>query len=119
VRANDLAAAEDFYERRLGMHRLKQMYVEQTQLTILYFNFNYDVVELLYRPTPDTGDIFGHFALRVESVNRALEYFAARSIPAAPGTPKPAGTGIGRIGIIRDPDGVRVELVDRPDLRNL
>jgi hypothetical protein len=31
----------------------------------------------------------------------------------------PAGTGLGRIGIIRDPDGVRIELVDRPDLRAL
>jgi len=119
VRANNLAAAEDFYGRRLGMHRLKQMYVAQTQLSILYFNFDYDVIELLHRPTPDTGDIFGHFALRVESVDRALEHFVTRGIPAEPGTPKPAGTGIGRIGIIRDPDGVRVELVDRPDLRNL
>jgi len=119
VRANDLSAAKDFYGRRLGMHLLKQMYVEPTHLSILYFNFNYDVVELLHRPTADTGAIFGHFALRVESVDRALEYFAARGVPADPGTPKPAGTGIGRIGIIRDPDGVRVELVDRPDLRDL
>ena len=38
---------------------------------------------------------------------------------AVMGTPKPAGTGIGRIGIIRDPDGVKIELLDRPDLRAL
>ncbi len=119
VRANDLVAARDFYERRLGMNPLRQMYVEQTQLTILYFNLNYDVVELLHRPKPDSGDIFGHIALRVESVDRALEDFAAQGVAAEPGTPKPAGTGIGRIGIIRDPDGVRIEVVDRPDLREL
>jgi catechol 2,3-dioxygenase-like lactoylglutathione lyase family enzyme len=119
VRANNLAAAKDFYGRRLGMTPLKQMFVQQSQLSILYFNFKYDVVELLHRPTPDTGDIFGHIALRVDDVDRALERFAAQGVAAEPGTPKPAGTGIGRIGIIRDPDGVRVELVDRPDLRNL
>ncbi len=119
VRANDLVAAKDFYGRRLGMDPLKQMYVEQTQLSILYFNLNYDVVELLHRPTPDTGDIFGHFALRVENVASALEGCAALGVAAEPGTPKPAGTGIGRIGIIRDPDGVKIELLDRPDLRDL
>ncbi|HLJ58776.1 MAG TPA: VOC family protein [bacterium] len=119
VRANDLVAARDFYGRRLGMNLLKQMYIEQRQLDILYFNLNYDVVELLHRPTPDTGDIFGHIALRVENVDRALERVAALGVAAEPGTPKPAGNGIGRIGIIRDPDGVRIELLDRPDLRTL
>jgi len=119
VRADDLVAARDFYGLRLGMHPLKQMYVEQTHLSILYFNINYDVVELLHRPTPGTGDIFGHIALRVENVDSALDGFAALGVAAEPGTPKPAGTGIGRIGIIRDPDGVKIELLDRPDLRAL
>jgi catechol 2,3-dioxygenase-like lactoylglutathione lyase family enzyme len=119
VRANDLAAARDFYGSRLGMHLLKQMQVEQTQLTMLYFHFNYDVAELLHRPVPASGDIFGHIALRVEDVDGALDAFAARGVVAEPGTPKPAGTGIGRIGIIRDPDGVSIELVDRADLRDL
>jgi hypothetical protein len=40
-------------------------------------------------------------------------------VSAESGTPKPEGTGLGRIGIIRDPDGVKIELVDRADLRDL
>lgn len=119
VRANDLEAAKDFYGRRLGMNPLRQMYVDETHLSILYFNLNYDVVELLHRPIPEAGDIFGHIALRVASVDKALEGFAAQGVVAEPGTPKPAGTGLGRIGIIRDPDGVKIELLDRPDLRDL
>ena len=119
IRASDLAGAKDFYGRRLGMTPLRHMYVEQTQLSIQYFNIDYDVVELLHRPTPETGEIFGHIALRVEGVDGALEDFAARGVVAEPGTPKPAGTGLGRIGIIRDPDGVKIEVLDRPDLRNL
>lgn len=119
VRADDLTAAKDFYERRLGMKLLKEMSVPQTQLSILYLHLGYDVVELLHRPTPGTGDIFGHIALRVGDVDGTLERFAAQGVSAEPGTPKPAGTGLGRIGIIRDPDGVRIELLDRADLRDL
>jgi catechol 2,3-dioxygenase-like lactoylglutathione lyase family enzyme len=119
VRANNLVAARDFYERSLGMKALKEMEVPATELSILYLNYDYDVLELLHRPRPDAGAIFGHFALRVDSVDQALESLAAKGVAAEPGTPKPAGTGIGRIGTICDPDGVRIELLDRPDLRDL
>jgi catechol 2,3-dioxygenase-like lactoylglutathione lyase family enzyme len=120
LRANNLAAAKDFYGRRLGMKVLKEMYVVSRQQTILYYHYGYDVLELLHRPTPDTtSNIFGHIALRVESVDAALDRFASQGVTPEPDSPKPAGTGLGRIGIIRDPDGVRIELVDRPDLRDL
>lgn len=76
--------------------------------------------ELLHRPTPNTTDsIYGHVALRVDNVYEALEALAVHGVSAEPGTPKPAGTGLGRIGIIRDPDGVKIELVERADLRDL
>ena len=120
VLANDLDGALKFYRDDLGMKILKKMSVPATELDITYLNYGYDVLELLHRPTPDTTNpIFGHFALRVDDVDEALKAFAAKGVPAEPGTPKPAGTGIGRIGIIRDPDGVKIELVDRPDLREL
>ena len=120
VTANDLDGALKFYQTLLGMKTLKLMEVPATKLSITYLNYDYDVLELLHRPTPNTTDnIFGHFALRVDSVDAALEAIAEQGVPAEPGTPKPAGTGIGRIGIIRDPDGVKIELVDRVDLRDL
>ncbi len=120
VLANDLGAALKFYQAMLGMKTLKLMEVAATKLSITYLNYDYDVLELLHRPTPNTTDpIFGHFALRVDNVDEALKDFASKGVAAEPGTPKPAGTGIGRIGIVRDPDGVKVELVDRADLRRL
>nr|WP_256515489.1 VOC family protein [Alsobacter ponti] len=120
VLANDLDGAMKLYRDVMGMSVLKTMEVPATQLQIVYLNWDYDVLELLHRPTPDTtGPIFGHFALRVPNVDEALRYFADHGVPAEPGTPKPAGTGIGRIGLLRDPDGVKVELVDRVDLRDL
>jgi hypothetical protein len=78
------------------------------------------VFELLHRPTPNTTDsIDGHFAPGVDNVYEALEALAVQSMSAEPGTPKPAGTGLGHIGIIRKSDGVKIELVDRADLRDL
>jgi len=119
LRANDLAAAKDFYGRRLGMKSLKTQRVEQRQLDMEYLNYDYDVLELLHRPTPETGPPFGHFALRVDNVGSALNNLAALGVTPEAGSPKRAGTGLGFVGIIPDPDGVRVELVDRPDLRTL
>jgi len=119
VIANDLEGALEFYRGRLGMKGLVDLRVEKTDLTITYLHYDYDVLELLHRPTPSTDPIFAHFALRVDDVGSALEALAAQGIPAEPGTPKPAGTGMGRIGIIRDPDGVKIELLDRADLRDI
>ena len=122
VLANDLDGALRLYRDTMGMGMLKEMSVPHptNPLSIVYLNWGYDVLELLHRPTPDpTSELFGHFALRVEDVDEALRSFASAGIPAEPGTPKRAGTGIGRIGIVRDPDGVKIELVDRADIRDL
>jgi catechol 2,3-dioxygenase-like lactoylglutathione lyase family enzyme len=119
VVANDLEGARDFYGKQLGLTALQTLHVEASDLTIEYLNYDYDVLELLHRPTPSTEPIFGHIALRVDSVDEALAFFAAKGVASEPGTPKPAGTGLGRIGIIRDPDGVKIELLDRADLRDL
>lgn len=60
-----------------------------------------------------------HIALRVENVDEALAALADQGVSAEVRTPKAAGRGIGRIGTIRDPDGVKMELLDRADLRDL
>lgn len=119
VLANDLDGAEDFYVKNLGMKPLTDAYVEKSELTIKYLHYDYDVLELLHRPSPSSNPIFGHIALRVDNVDEALTSLAAQGVPAEAGTPKPAGTGLGRIGIILDPDGVKIELLDRADLHDL
>ncbi len=117
--ANDLDGAMRFYQTLMGMKTLKMMEVPARELTMAYLHWGYDVLELLHRPTPNTGPIYGHFALRVDDVAEALKVFGAQDVPVDPTTPKRAGTGIGNIGLISDPDGVKIELVDRADLREL
>lgn len=120
--ANDLDGALKLYRDVMGMNVLKEMTVPHATnpLSMVYLHWDYDVLELLHRPAPDpNAALYGHFALRVDNVDAALEYFNNRGVPTEPGMPKTAGTGIGRIGVVRDPDGVKVELVDRADLRDL
>jgi catechol 2,3-dioxygenase-like lactoylglutathione lyase family enzyme len=117
--ANNLEGALDFYHEQLGMDVLKTVTIPATELEMNYLNYGYDLLELLHRPTPSQDPIFAHIALRVDDVDAALAHFATQGVPAEPGTPKPAGTGIGRIGVIRDPDGVKIELLDRADIRDL
>lgn len=118
--ADDLDGAMRFYEGDLGMTVLKRMTIPATQLTMVYLHWGYDVLELLHRPTPPARDtMYAHLALRVDDADAAQRWFAERGVPAEAGFPKTAGTGIGRIAMIRDPDGVKIELVDRPDLRDL
>ena len=75
--------------------------------------------ELLHRPTPNTThSIDGHIALRVDNVYEALEALAIKVCRRSRAR-QASRNGVGRIGIIRDPDGVKIELVDRADLRDL
>lgn len=119
VLAEDVAAALTFYRDDLAMTSLKTLVIPSSGMGIEYLHYDYDVLELLARGPRDGESIFAHVALRVDDVTRAQEVLAARGIEFEPGTPKPAGMGVGSIGIIKDPDGVAIELLDRPDLRDL
>ena len=119
VIANDLDAARAFYGDQLGMATLTTLTVPATGLTIDYLHWDYDVLELLHRPTPSSGPIFAHFALRVNDLDGVLADLAELGIQPQPGTPKEAGTGHGRIANVFDPDGVQIELLDRADLHTV
>ncbi len=119
VMANDLDAARAFYGDQLGMTSFITLEEPATELTIDYLHWNYDVLELLHRPTPSTDPIFAHFALRVTDLDSALAALAKLGVHPQAGTPRVAGTGHGRVANITDPDGVEIELLDRPDLRAL
>jgi len=121
VQADDLDAAMRLYRDVMGMTVLRKVTVPHptNPLSIVYLNWGYDVLELRHRPIPDAGaPIFSHFALRVDDVDEALRIFARKGARVEPGMPAP-DTDLGRTGIVTDPDGVRIELVDRADLRDL
>jgi catechol 2,3-dioxygenase-like lactoylglutathione lyase family enzyme len=118
--ADKLEPAVRFYIDRLELKLLKRMRVESRELDMVYLNHGEDVVELLHRPTAQNGaELIGHLSFRVDSVDETAEYLRGRGVVIEAGSPKPAGTGIGRVCVFRDPDDVKIELVDRKDLREL
>jgi lactoylglutathione lyase len=71
----------------------------------LTYNFGVDAYEL--------GTGYGHVALTVEDLNGTLERLAAQGIePERP--PYSIREGGSRLCFVRDPDGYRVEIIERP-----
>ena len=112
------AAPLNFYRNLLGTKSLRLMEVAARPLWITYRIKTTTCSSFAPPDTQHDRSIYGHFALRW-TMSTTPSDVAVQGVSAEPGTLKPAGTGLGRIGIIRDPDGVKIELVDRADLRDL
>jgi catechol 2,3-dioxygenase-like lactoylglutathione lyase family enzyme len=113
---DDLDEAAEFFAEAIGMAQLQNMPAAGGEATWSFYNFGYDV--LCLRTSGENTDRFPHFALRVDDVDQALGVLAGRGAePIAPSAP--ARSGIGRNAFLTDPDGVRIELLDRPGPRNL
>ena len=117
--ADDLDSAEAFYTKQMRLEPLKRMRVDSRDLDMVYLMNGPDVIELLHNQTKHTSDLIGHFALRVDNVDEMTAFLKSNGVKFEPDSPKPAGTEIGRVSILKDPDGVKIELVDRKDLREL
>ncbi len=121
IRVRDLDKSLDFYTRLLGMKLLRKRdyptgkftlafvgYGDEAENTVLELTHNWEQAE------PYTlGSAFGHLALGVPDVYKACERLAAEGVKI----PRPAGPmahGGSVIAFIEDPDGYRIELVQRP-----
>jgi catechol 2,3-dioxygenase-like lactoylglutathione lyase family enzyme len=120
VASDDLAASEAFYGGQLGMSPLTTLADYDEEATRSYLHFGVDTLELHHPATPDPGlPRIRHIGLRVDDVEETSERLRAAGVQIEPGHPKAAGDGTGRWCAVRDPDGVLVLFVDRPDLRDL
>ena len=121
VRVGDLKRAVDFYTRVLGMNLLREIDVPSQKYSLAFVGFgrgNADggaEIELTYNygvEKYEPGTAFGHMALGVPDVAAACE-----RIRAAGGTvvreagPVKGGTTV--IAFVQDPDGYKIELIQR------
>ena len=121
LRVRDLRRSLDFYTGPLGMQVLRQRefpegrftlaflgYVEEDSGTVLELTHNWDGRD--YQP----GTAYGHIAIGVPDVFAATAALEARGVAI----PRPAGPLVGDpgevIAFIEDPDGYRIELIQRP-----
>ena len=120
IRVRDLDKSLDFYTRLLGMALLRRTDYPEGKFTLAFVGYGPEestsVIELTYnwdRPEPyDLGSGFGHIALGVSDIYDVCQNLSVSGvkITRAPG-PMKHGTTV--IAFIEDPDGYKIELIER------
>ena len=120
IRVRDLDKSLAFYCDRLGMKVLRKQDYPGGKFTLAFVGYgdekNNTVIELTHnwdQEEPyDLGTGFGHIALGVPDIYGVCERLVAEgvSIPRPPGPMKHGGTVI---AFIEDPDGYKIELIER------
>lgn len=119
LRVGDLDKSLDFYTRILGMTLLRRNDYPEGKFTLAFVGFGPEteqaVIELTYNWGVDKyelGNAYGHIALEVEDA-----YAACDKIRAAGGKvvrdAGPMKHGSTVIAFVDDPDGYKVELIQR------
>ena len=120
IRVRDLDKSLDFYTRLLGMKLLRKKDYPSGEFTLAFVGYGDEtdstVVELTYNwPRKDAyalGEAFGHLAISVADIYCACERLTKEGvkIPRPPGPMKHGGSVI---AFIEDPDGYKIELIER------
>ncbi len=120
LRVADAARSRAFYERHLGAKYLRRFDVSARKMTLDYLACGRVVLLLVAvaGTEPLAERRLQYLALRVDNVDRTVADFSRSGVRVAD-APHEAAVGIGRVAVVLDPEGNRVELLDRPDARKL
>ena len=120
IRVVDLEKSIDFYTRLLGMTLLRRADYPGGRFTLAFVGYGDEastaVIELTHnwdQTEPYAlGTGFGHIAIGVPDIHAACARLAGEgvAIPRPPGPMKHGGTVI---AFAEDPDGYRIELIER------
>lgn len=119
IRVGDLDRSIDFYTRLLGMHLLRRQDYPEGRFTLAFVGYGDEadqaVIELTHNwdtAAYELGTGFGHLAIAVPDIHAACERLAAAGakIPRPPGPMKHGRTVI---AFVEDPDGYKIELIER------
>ena len=120
IRVFDLEKSIDFYTRQLGMKLLRRKDYPSGEFTLAFVGYggeeDHSVIELTHnwgqKQPYALGTGFGHLAVGVPDIYGTCERLAKEGvkIPRPPG-PMKHGTTV--IAFIEDPDGYKIELIQR------
>ncbi len=120
LRVGNLERSIDFYTKVLGMQLIRKTENPEYKYTLAFVGYGknpeHAEIELTYNwgvEAYELGTAFGHLALGVPDVYAACEKIKAAggNVTRAPG-PVKGGTSV--IAFVTDPDGYKVELIQRP-----
>jgi len=120
IRVFDLEKSIDFYTRHLGMKLLRKNDYPSGKFTLAFLGYgdedNNTVIELTHNwdqaDAYELGNGFGHLALGVPDIYKTSEVLEKEgvNIPRKPG---PMAHGSTVIAFIEDPDGYKIELIEK------
>ena len=119
LRVGDLDRSLDFYTSVLGMKQLRRQDFPEGRFTLAFVGYQDEadgaVLELTHNWGVDTyelGTAYGHIALEVEDARKACDDIRARGGKVVrEAGPMKHGTTV--IAFVEDPDGYKVELIER------
>ncbi len=119
IRVGDLKRSIKFYTEVLGMRLLRQHDYPDGKFTLAFVGYGDEsetaVIELTYNYGVDKYDLgtgFGHIALGVSDIHGMVAEIKRRGgkVTREPG-PMKHGTTV--IAFVEDPDGYKIELIER------
>jgi lactoylglutathione lyase len=121
LRVGDLQRSIDFYTKVLGMKLLRKSDNPEYKYTLAFVGYGsnpeHAELELTYNYGVDQyemGSAYGHIAISADDIYQACEAVRANGgkVTREPG-PVKGGTTV--IAFVTDPDGYKVELIERKD----
>lgn len=120
IRVRDLDRSLDFYMRHLGMRLLRKTDYPEGKFTLAFLGYEEEstgtVLELTHNweqaEAYSIGDAWGHIAIGVENIYGICAYLEQDGVPV-PRPPGPMKHGTTVIAFVEDPDGRKVELIER------
>ena len=119
IRVNDLDESLRFYCDALGMTLLRKQDYPRGRFTLAFVGYGAEdtqtVIELTYNWDTHqyaVGDGFGHLAVGVEDIYRTCETLRGKGVKVVR-EPGPMQHGSTVIAFVEDPNGYRIELIQR------
>jgi lactoylglutathione lyase len=119
LRVGDLDRSIAFYTTHLGMKELRRRDVPEGKYTLAFLGYGdeatHTVLELTYNygvASYEMGTAFGHLAIGVPDIYGLCERLRAAGVKITR-EPGPVKFGTTLIAFIEDPDGYKIELIER------
>ena len=119
IRVGDLDKSLDFYTNIFGMKLLRKKDFPDGRFTLAFVGYGDEdsntVIELTHNwdtKSYDLGNAFGHIAIAVPDAYKACDDITAKGGKVVrPVGPMKFGGGV--IAFVEDPDGYKIELIER------
>lgn len=119
LRVRNLDRALEFYVDKLGMRLLRRQDFPDDRFTLAFVGYSPEsvatVLELTFNwgeQSYEIGTAFGHVAIEVSNVGLVAQALSDAGVPITR-PPGPLKGGDEVIAFVEDPDGYRVELIER------